>query len=89
MRNLLAFFALVFLTLAGVGWYLDWYHISASPTTNGRKSVTLDIDTAKISADVSKAEQRIQQRLAEKANAAQSTSDKKALDIPSKPADVK
>jgi hypothetical protein len=81
MRNLLAFLAAAVLTLAGVGWYLDWYHIRSTPIDGGQKSVTVDINTKKITEDLIRAEQKIQQRLAEKANGG-SGEDKKALDIP-------
>jgi hypothetical protein len=87
MRNLLAFLAAVMLTIAGVGWYLDWYHIRSTPTEGGQKSVTVDINTKKIGEDLLKAEQKIQQRLAEKAKG-ESAEEKKALDIPSPTVDV-
>lgn len=87
MRNLLAFLAAVLLTLAGVGWYLDWYHIRSTPIEGGQKSVTVDINTKKIGEDLLKAEQKIQQRLAEKAKG-ESAEEKEALDIPSAPANV-
>jgi hypothetical protein len=35
MRNLLAFVAAVVLTVAAVGWYLDWYHVGTAPGRRG------------------------------------------------------
>lgn len=84
MRNMLAFFAAMLLTLAGVGWYLDWYNIRSSPAPAGHRSVTVDINTRKISEDLLKAEQKIQERLAEKAksDAGEAQPDKKPLNVP-------
>jgi hypothetical protein len=67
MRNMLAFFAAVVLTVAGVGFYLDWFNIRSTPSPDGHRSITLDVDTEKISEDFHKAEERLQKRLAEKA----------------------
>jgi hypothetical protein len=89
MRNMLAFLAMVVLTLGVVGWYLDWYRFHSTPADAGHKSVTVDINTKKISEDLLKAEQKIQQRLAEKAKeGGESGESKKALDIPSPGPDV-
>jgi hypothetical protein len=66
MRNLLAFLAALTLTVLGVGWYLDWYHVRTNPSSQGKKSVTVDINTRKISEDIQKAEQQLQRRLAER-----------------------
>lgn len=85
MRNLLAFLAAVVLALGVVGWHLDWYQFHSTPVDAGRKSVTVDINTKKISEDLLKAEQKIQKRLAEKAKeVGESGEAKKALDIPSR-----
>ncbi len=67
MRNMLAFFAALLLTVAAVGWYLDWYRIRGTPAPDGHRSVTVDVNTHKISEDLLKAEQKIQDKLAEKA----------------------
>lgn len=89
MRNLLAFLAALTLTLACVGWYLDWYRIRSAPADGGQKSVTVDINTKKIGEDLIKAEQAIQQKLAEKAKAeSEGRTEKKSLDIPSVPVNV-
>lgn len=67
MRNMLAFLAAVALTVIGVGWYLDWYKLRTAPSSDGQRSVTVDIDTKKISADLQKGADKVQQKLAEKA----------------------
>ena len=68
MRNLLAFLALVMLTVSAVGWYLGWYKVRRSPSPDGEPSVTVDFDTRKIGADLGKAQKAIQKKLAEQAN---------------------
>lgn len=90
MRNLLAFLAALTLTFAVLGWYLDWYTIRSSPSSAGQKSITVDINTQKIGEDIRKAEQKIQQKLAEKAKAEREGPEnaKGPLDIPSPPANV-
>ena len=52
MRNTLAFVAALILTLAGVGLYLDWFKIRATPSTQGRRTVNIDINTEKIGDDL-------------------------------------
>jgi hypothetical protein len=76
MRNMLAFFAALLLTFAGVGWYLGWYHFHTSPNADGRTSVTIDFDTKKIGKDLRDAEEAVQKKLAEQA--ARMEADKKA-----------
>ena len=55
MRNLLAFLAAAALTLIGVGWYLDWFHLQSVPGGSGHRSVTIDIaaDVSRISVEES------------------------------------
>jgi hypothetical protein len=69
MRNLLAFLAALALTVAGVGWYLDWYRVRSSPAEAGQRSVTVDIDVKKIGSDLIEAEHKVQEKLAEKSKA--------------------
>jgi hypothetical protein len=66
MRNMLAFFAALLLSVAGVGWYLGWYTIHSTPAPDGQRSVTVDINTVKIARDLRAAEERIQQELTER-----------------------
>jgi len=37
MRNLLALLAAVVLVVAGLGWYLGWFHVRATPTGDRRR----------------------------------------------------
>jgi hypothetical protein len=57
MKNLLAFLAAAVLMFAGVGWYLDWFHILSGPTDTDHYSVKLDFDAKKIKDDVRKGEE--------------------------------
>jgi hypothetical protein len=75
MRNLLALFATVTLTVIGVGWYLDWFRFQSAPGPSGHQSVTVDINTAKIARDLHEAEQKIQQKLAEKSKSTEQSSE--------------
>src|SRR5437660_10666432 len=58
MRNLLAFLAAAALAVAGLGWYLDWYKFQSTPTSDGHRSITVDIDGKKIGDDVRKGAER-------------------------------
>jgi len=64
MRNLLAFVGAAVLTFAGTGWYLGWYKLQPAPgLTDGHQSVTIDIDGRKVSSDLHKGEQKVEQAL--------------------------
>jgi hypothetical protein len=52
MRNMLAFVAALVLALAGVGLYLDWFHIRTGTPGSGRRTVNIDINTDKIGEDL-------------------------------------
>ncbi len=54
MRNLLALMALICLTVAIAGWYLNWYHITTAPADNGHSKLNIDFNTSKIAADTQK-----------------------------------
>jgi len=75
MRNMLAFLAAATLTLFAVGWYLDWFHLQNVPGASGHRNVTIDINTRKIHHDLSEAEHRVEQKLAEKNKSAAATGD--------------
>lgn len=73
MRNMLAFLAMMTLAFVCTGWYLDWFSFRNAPApTTGQRSVTVDFNTKKIGEDIYKAEQKIQEKLAEKAKSADS-----------------
>jgi apolipoprotein N-acyltransferase len=80
MRNMLAFFAAMLLTVAGAGWYLGWYTVRTAPAPDGQRSVTVDINTMKIGQDLRAAEERIQKELAERSrkNKAEAAKEKPA-----------
>jgi hypothetical protein len=59
MKNLLAFVAAAVLMFAGVGWYLDWFHILSGPTASDHYSVNLDLDAKKIKGDLQKGEAKV------------------------------
>jgi hypothetical protein len=67
MRNMLALFGAALLTVVCAGWYLGWYKVRSQPASvPGQHSVNIDIDTNKITKDLQKGEQRLQQMLEKK-----------------------
>lgn len=67
MRNILAFFAALMLTFLGVGYFMNWYSISTTPGPDGRRSVTIDLNTRKIGQDIHESTEKLQ-ALIENAN---------------------
>jgi hypothetical protein len=59
MRNLLAFLAALVLTVAGVGWYLDWYKLRSGTLPSGHHNINIDIDTGKFTEDLQKGEEKL------------------------------
>jgi hypothetical protein len=59
MKNLLAFAAAAVLMFVGVGWYLDWFQVLNVPSAFGHHVISVDLDTAKIHADVEKGEAKL------------------------------
>ena len=81
MRNMLAFLAAVVLTVAGAGWYLDWYKVGTHPAAEGHQNLSIDINTTKIGTDLQKGEQNLQKILEKNAKqAASSIGDKGAAE---------
>jgi hypothetical protein len=66
MRNMLAFLAALTLTVGGIGWYRDWFHIQSQPTAPGTRSVEIDINTKKIGEDLRKGEEKLIQKAEQK-----------------------
>jgi hypothetical protein len=66
MRNLLALLAAALLTALVVGWYLDWYTVSSTPSSPGHHSVQIDIDEGKIREDLQKGSERVKDALDKK-----------------------
>ena len=90
MRNMLAFLAAMTLAFVCTGWYLNWFSFHSSPApTTGQRSITVDFNTQKIGEDLLKAEQKIQEKLADKAKSANSTPSVPAQQIaPKTPPDL-
>jgi hypothetical protein len=63
---MLAFLAAATLTVIGVGWYLDWFHLRSVPADAGHRSWTVDMNTEKIGRDLIDAEKKVKKKLAEK-----------------------
>ncbi len=55
MRNFLAFLAAAVIVMGGVGWYLDWFKVTTKPDGDGHQKVLLDVNTHKVTNDVSNA----------------------------------
>ena len=53
MRNLLALFGLLVIGFAGTGWYMGWYKLSVTRSTEGNLEIKADVDTKKVTTDTS------------------------------------
>ncbi len=51
MRNLLALVGLLVLGVAGLGWYLGWYKLNVTRTTDGNLQINTTVDTKKAETD--------------------------------------
>lgn len=71
MRNLLALLALAVIVFAGLGWWLDWYQIRSQTGITGNQSVNIDINGSKISSDVRKGIQKLEEKKQRFENTAQ------------------
>ncbi len=52
MRNILALVAAAALIVVGLGWYLGWYHVQTTPSSDGHQHISIDVDKKKIAEDV-------------------------------------
>jgi hypothetical protein len=59
MRNLLALGAAGLLGFAGIGWYLGWYRVQTTPTADGHRQISIDLNTPKIKEDVGKGKEKL------------------------------
>jgi hypothetical protein len=59
MKNLLAFLAAAVIMFGGVGWYLDWFQVFNGPAAAGHHVFSVDLDAAKMQADVRKGEANV------------------------------
>jgi len=55
MRNLLAGFGLLVIVAGGLGWYLGWYKLSFTRSTDGNLEIKTDVDTNKVNSDTTNA----------------------------------
>jgi hypothetical protein len=51
MRNLLALVGLVVVGAAGLGWYLGWYKLDVTRTSDGNLQINTTVDTKKAETD--------------------------------------
>jgi hypothetical protein len=58
MRNIFALVGAGTVTFVGLGWYLDWYHLSRQPAATGTQSFQVDLNPDKITQDVKKGVER-------------------------------
>jgi hypothetical protein len=52
MRNTLALLAAGLIVVAGVGWYLGWYRVQTTPSSDGHQHISIDVNKKKIAEDV-------------------------------------
>src|SRR6185312_1068406 len=55
MRNLLALVGIVVIGFAGLGWYMGWYKLSFTRSSDGNLEIKTDVDTKKVGTDSSEA----------------------------------
>jgi hypothetical protein len=67
---MLAFLAAVVLTVAVLGWYLDWYKVGTHSAGEGHHNLSIDINTTKIGSDLQKGEENLQKILEKNAKQA-------------------
>jgi hypothetical protein len=67
MRNLLAFLAAAAITIALVGWYLDWFQVrSGTNAESGQPKVEIDINSKKIGSDLHRGGQALENAIEKK-----------------------
>jgi len=52
MRNLFSLIGFVVVLFLGLGWYLGWYKLDWTTSSDGKTRVQFDVDTKKVSGDV-------------------------------------
>lgn len=82
MRNLLALLGAGVVIFFGLGWYLGWYKISATPGSDGHRQINIDVDGNKIKNDLQKGEEKIH-------NAISGEKDKKQSQVPGTPTSLR
>jgi hypothetical protein len=67
---LLALIGLLVVGVGGVGWYMGWYKISLTRTSDGNLEIKTDVDTKKVNTDVTEGVKNISSAVESKANQA-------------------
>lgn len=62
MRNLLALAAAAVIAFVVVGWFLGWYEITSVATSSG-KEYKVDINSPKITEDITKGKEKLREAL--------------------------
>lgn len=70
MRNLLALIGLLVVGVGGVGWYMGWYKFSLTRTGDGNLEIKTDVDTKKVTTDVTERLKNISAAVENQANQA-------------------
>jgi hypothetical protein len=73
MRNILAFIGALVVTLVAVGWYENWFQFRTTPGADGKRNISIDIDSAKVGDDIHKTTGNIEEFLKERAKEAKAT----------------
>jgi hypothetical protein len=65
MRNLFALVGAALIGFVGAGWYLGWYEVEVETTVSqaGHRKVNLDIDSAKMDADLHAGSARVEKAI--------------------------
>lgn len=82
MRNLLALVGAAVVTVGGVGWYLDWFKVHKAAEGDGKKSYSVEVNTAKIGTDLHKGSSKVQSVIDEKFPKKEAQSNKSFVPMP-------
>ncbi len=86
MRNLLALIGAAVVTVLGLGWYLDWFHVKQSTAVQGTKSYNVEVDTSKIGTDLHKGGEKLHNLLDKHGEKKpEETSPKEKVELPLEP----
>jgi hypothetical protein len=77
MRNLLALLAVLCLTVLIAGWFLNWYSVVSQPAADGHRKLSIDVNAAKVGADLQQGESVLQSWLNAARHSAQAGAESK------------
>lgn len=66
MRNIFALIGLLVVGAACLGWYMGWYKVNFTKSTDGNLQIQTDVDTKKVSGDSSAFFKKVGQIVTEK-----------------------